>query len=336
MATNTARQAKAGSKAHGEGRSWRSRSPTRSPATSSATTGNADTFTLETSDGREFTVKLTDTTYAELVRNLGEPYADATGQMRDMLVPGPLPVRLRRLLPGGRARHVSRPSTSSSSGAPGARLRLREAGLVGQADPAAGRLLPAGAVPRRRRSNWRKYRIDLDTDRQQGRRPPGDRHHLAARSTASPRPTYMTGEDRFLEAAETRRRVPPRAPAHSSTRGEDIVYWYHAIDDRASRTSRRSSPRSSATTTTPSRPTSRSTPWPARPRPTASPATQRIRDGHRPDDLSLFERYFHDPDRRRLLLAHRPDHVRRPRASRWAATGRARTGTRSATTPRPT
>ena len=45
-------------------------------------------FTIETSDGREFTVELTDTTNAQLVRNLGEPYADATGQMRDMLVPG--------------------------------------------------------------------------------------------------------------------------------------------------------------------------------------------------------------------------------------------------------
>ena len=49
---------------------------------------NADSFTMETSDGREFTVGLTDTTGAQIVRNLGEPYVDATAQMRDMLVPG--------------------------------------------------------------------------------------------------------------------------------------------------------------------------------------------------------------------------------------------------------
>src|SRR6266576_2229345 len=49
---------------------------------------NADSFIIETTDGREFSVKLTDTTNAQLVRNLGEPYADATAQMRDMLVPG--------------------------------------------------------------------------------------------------------------------------------------------------------------------------------------------------------------------------------------------------------
>ena len=49
---------------------------------------NADEFTLETSDGRLFTVGITATTGAQVVHNLGEPYVDATGQMRDMLVPG--------------------------------------------------------------------------------------------------------------------------------------------------------------------------------------------------------------------------------------------------------
>ena len=47
-----------------------------------------DAFGLKTSDGREFLVKLTPTVYAELLRNLGEAYHDATGQIREMLVPG--------------------------------------------------------------------------------------------------------------------------------------------------------------------------------------------------------------------------------------------------------
>src|SRR5437870_7615385 len=47
-----------------------------------------DTFGLKTSDGRDFEAKLTATTYAEIVRNLGEAYLDCTGQMRDMLTPG--------------------------------------------------------------------------------------------------------------------------------------------------------------------------------------------------------------------------------------------------------
>src|SRR5687768_9360233 len=45
-------------------------------------------FVMKTSDGREFTVNLTDTMSAELVRNLNEPYADASGLVSTMLVPG--------------------------------------------------------------------------------------------------------------------------------------------------------------------------------------------------------------------------------------------------------
>src|SRR5689334_23730681 len=44
-----------------------------------------DSFTLRTIDGREFDVQITSQTFAEVVRNLGEAYVDATGQMRDML-----------------------------------------------------------------------------------------------------------------------------------------------------------------------------------------------------------------------------------------------------------
>ncbi len=49
---------------------------------------DADTYTVKTSDEREYTIKLKENTYSMLVRNLGEPYQDATGQMRDMLTPG--------------------------------------------------------------------------------------------------------------------------------------------------------------------------------------------------------------------------------------------------------
>jgi hypothetical protein len=39
-----------------------------------AADANAGTFGLKTTDGREFQVKLTDATYAEMTRNLGEPW----------------------------------------------------------------------------------------------------------------------------------------------------------------------------------------------------------------------------------------------------------------------
>ena len=43
-------------------------------------------FGLKTSDGRDYEVALTPNTYAELVRNLGEPYQDCTAQMPSLLV----------------------------------------------------------------------------------------------------------------------------------------------------------------------------------------------------------------------------------------------------------
>ncbi len=49
---------------------------------------STDIFTLKTTDGREFSGKFTSTTYAKLTRNLGEPWQDCTGSMRDMMVPG--------------------------------------------------------------------------------------------------------------------------------------------------------------------------------------------------------------------------------------------------------
>ena len=45
-------------------------------------------FGMRTSDGREFTVSLTETMSAELVRNLNEPYQDVSGRVPQMLVPG--------------------------------------------------------------------------------------------------------------------------------------------------------------------------------------------------------------------------------------------------------
>ena len=45
-------------------------------------------FVMRTSDDRDFHVKLTATTFAEMVRNLGEAYADCTGDMKDLLEEG--------------------------------------------------------------------------------------------------------------------------------------------------------------------------------------------------------------------------------------------------------
>src|SRR2546430_421285 len=45
-------------------------------------------FGVRTSDGREFQVKLTDTTYAEVLRNLGESFQDPGAPLENLLTPG--------------------------------------------------------------------------------------------------------------------------------------------------------------------------------------------------------------------------------------------------------
>ncbi len=49
--------------------------------------GDSGAFNLRTSDGRNYEVALTSMTYAQLIRNLGEPYYDCTFQMKSMLTP---------------------------------------------------------------------------------------------------------------------------------------------------------------------------------------------------------------------------------------------------------
>src|ERR1051326_5012127 len=46
------------------------------------------TFGVRTPGGTEYQIKLTPVTFAEFVRNLGEPYADATGRIQELLQPG--------------------------------------------------------------------------------------------------------------------------------------------------------------------------------------------------------------------------------------------------------
>ena len=226
-------------------------------------------------------------------------------------------------------RRTSRGQAAHVPGRPRPRFRLRAARLVGQPDPPDGRLL----LPRRSSPTANRLaRVPgrHRHDRQQGRRPPGDRHDLAA--DLRPASAYLlTGEDRFLEAAETgteylrehlrnddkrRRRPTGTTPSRSTSRAR-----------------RRSSPRNSATTTRPSRPTSRSTPWPARPRPTGSPATRRSRTTST-HDLAL--RATSTTPRTAATSRTSTRSRSTARAMPWAATGPARTGTRWATTPRPT
>jgi mannose/cellobiose epimerase-like protein (N-acyl-D-glucosamine 2-epimerase family)/anti-anti-sigma regulatory factor len=187
---------------------------------------NADTFVIETSDGRAFTVALTDTTIAMLVHNLGEPYVDATAQMRDMLVPGRYMFTYGVFYPQGGA-HVYEAKQLTFPGSHAHDYVWEKPDWwVKQIWQMADFYMKAefgDGEP-----NWREYRVGVDmTGHKMGDRQETDTisRLIYGLSTAY----HMTGEDRFLVAAEAGVEYL-REHLRNNDTSEGVTYWYHAIE----------------------------------------------------------------------------------------------------------
>ncbi len=188
----------------------------------------SDAFAIETSDGREFHIKLKGNTYAQLVRNLGDPYRDATGQIRDMLVPGrfvfvygifyPEPsgpvIEAQFLVFIGR--RVSECSFEAQDWWIKQIEALGEFYLVAQ----------FGDEP----VDYRNYRTTITLTGEK----PAD--HFRQETDTISRLVYgfasaymLTGDDRFLDAAEKGTEYL-REHMRFYDLDENVVYWYHGID----------------------------------------------------------------------------------------------------------
>lgn len=188
--------------------------------------GTSDTFGLRTSDGREFNVSLTDNTFALIIRNLGEPYADATSQMRDMLVPGRFLFAYGVFYPEG-GEHAYEAKQITFVGRHANEYLFEKPDwwvkqIYQMADFYMRSEFPTGTV------DWRAYRVGIDmTGNKIGNRQETDTisRLIYGLSTAY----QMTGEDRFLEAAEKGVEYL-REHLRNDDASEGIVYWYHAIE----------------------------------------------------------------------------------------------------------
>jgi len=186
-----------------------------------------DAFTLRTIDGREFEVALTSQTYAEVIRNLGDAYIDATGQMRDMLDRGRMLYAYGIFYPEGggtkfEGMHivfVGRTSHDFVFERPNWWIhQIREV-----ADFYLRAQWPDGDI------DYREYRTRLTLE---GDKLPGTRQETdtISRLVYGMATAYMlTGEDRFLEAAE-RGTEYLRDHMRTVDASEGIAYWVHAID----------------------------------------------------------------------------------------------------------
>jgi mannose/cellobiose epimerase-like protein (N-acyl-D-glucosamine 2-epimerase family) len=189
----------------------------------------ADRFTLKTSDGREYEIGLTENTFSEVLRNLGEGFKNASDVMRDMLVPGRFVFTYGVFYPDGPGGSVQFDAKHLvfAGRTEGAFDFEKPDWWVWQIDQLAQFYVDAefgdGEI------DYRGYRTSLTMT---GQRQKSDRQETDTMS----RLVYgfasaylLTGNDRYLEAAEKGTEYL-RKHMRFVDAGEDIVYWYHAVD----------------------------------------------------------------------------------------------------------
>ncbi|MCQ2186433.1 MAG: AGE family epimerase/isomerase [Bacteroidales bacterium] len=160
-----------------------------------------DSFTITTSDGRNFLTHLCAVTYARSARNLGEPYQDATGKMREYLSQdGRFVFVLGVFYPEDDDMYFEAKEIDFPESEPG-HFRFEEPDWwINQAREICDSFLNAQFD--KGKANYAKYRtmIDLYGHKDGSARQETD---TISRMVYGMATAYMlTGEDRFLEAAE--------------------------------------------------------------------------------------------------------------------------------------
>ncbi len=188
-----------------------------------------DSFSLVTSDGRDFDVRLSANVYAELVRNLGEPFHDATGQLRSLLVPGRFLYAYGVFYPDGKdgsylfdAKHIVILGRSENEFAfERSDWWVRQIHELG--DFFLNAEFPEGVY------DYREYRTSLsDMGSKLGSaRQEADTISRLVYGFASA--FMLTGEDRFLEAADAGTKYL-RDYSRAVDVIQNVTYWYLASD----------------------------------------------------------------------------------------------------------
>jgi mannose/cellobiose epimerase-like protein (N-acyl-D-glucosamine 2-epimerase family) len=191
-----------------------------------------DSFGLRTTDGREFTAWLTPNTFASAVRNFGEDYVDCTGPMRDLLIPERYVFAYGIYYPepdGHRfeAKAITFPSIEGTD-----HIFERPSWWVNEARAIADFYL-RGQFPDDK-YDWNNYRTKLSLS---GTHTPDyiapdyrQETDTISRLVYGLASAYLlTGEDRFLEAAESGTEYL-RKHMRATVESEGVVYWYHGID----------------------------------------------------------------------------------------------------------
>lgn len=189
-------------------------------------------FGLRTSDEREFTVHLTHNAVSRIVRNLGDPYRDTTPHTVDMLAEGRFVLAYGILYEwegGSRfdAKEITFPEESRGQYVfEHPNWWVRQAAAI--ADFYLRGHFPDGKY------DWRNFRTHLTLSGTH--LPDFDGEDVRQETDTISRLVYglstaylLTGEDRFLQAAESGTEYL-REHMRVDDQQDGIIYWYHGID----------------------------------------------------------------------------------------------------------
>ncbi|MFN8474501.1 MAG: AGE family epimerase/isomerase [Anaerolineae bacterium] len=189
---------------------------------------NQDCYSVKTSGGREFQIKLKSNTYAQLVRNLGDPYQDATGSMRDMLVPGRYVFTYGTFYPEGGDEVFEAQYLVFVGRREGEFVFERSDWWVKQIIQLGDFYMHAqfGDQP----VNYDNYRTTIKLSGEKAATNYRQETDTISRLVYGLASAYLlTGDDRYLEGAEKGTEYLRDHMRFYDT-DEQIVYWYHGID----------------------------------------------------------------------------------------------------------
>jgi mannose/cellobiose epimerase-like protein (N-acyl-D-glucosamine 2-epimerase family) len=187
-------------------------------------------FGIKTSDGRKFQAYLTPTTYGRITQNLHEPYNDCTQSLAEMLTPGQPVFAYGIFYPEGEGYKFEVKSFVFPGDAPNVYRHEESDWWVKQVRSIADSYLYWQFNYPENEIDYRQYRTFLRVTGVKKR----EDDYLQETDTVS-RLVYgfasaylMTGEDRFLEAAEKGTEYL-RQHMRFYDPDENLIYWYHGI-----------------------------------------------------------------------------------------------------------
>lgn len=186
-------------------------------------------FGIKTSDGREYTAYLSPNTWGRITQNLEESYIDATSRFNELLAPGQHVFAYGVFYPKGDGHKFEVKSMVFPGDAPDTYRHEEQDWWIKQVRSIADRFLKWQFDYPKKEIDYKEYRTLLNLA---GTKKTDD--FLQETDTIS-RLVYgfasafnMTGEERFLEAAEKGTEYL-RDHMRFYDPDEDLIYWYHGV-----------------------------------------------------------------------------------------------------------